>query len=977
MRDSSRGASPSQATRERLLLAWMIATLCLLGGNQDLAEASIPRGTIQGRVSDEHDRPIAGVEIRLSGPSRLRTTTDATGSFWFDQLAPGRYLLVAISNGFKDAVRQVNLSAETVADADLLMRAALSESITVTTGPDFLSSVSSGNGLIADDLYFQRLPSLHDSWAVLQSLPGALLNRLNVGGNETGDQAFAVSRGAPSDQSSFTIDDLSFTDMVDTGMAPMFFDFEQFESARVRIGGSDPLIQTAGVQVNLVTKSRGNRLRASARTFFSSDQLQQPVSVPNQASPYLTSGASIKEIRDAGMDIGGALWEERLSAWFSYSHKSVSLNAPRFSGRSDFLDVTELETIAAKVAINPLLRGDLSLFILSGDHQRSGEGAGVLRPHETSYDRKAPSRIAKLDFSRLARSNLLLSAQLADADFRFRLHPAGGDQVDLRIDPDGVYRNSYYVFETERPQRASSVSLSTARSGRVYQQMTLGAGFRAADGRDHLRAPGTGTIANLEDSDLFATAIITRPSRANVETSYAHLYASDRVDWGSLSVDAGVRWDVQRGRNLSSSVPANPLFPDLLPAVGFRGDEKSLVWRSLAPRLTIRYAPSRFAWARLRGSYNRYYDQLSAGEIARGGPLHDLQTLSYSWLDWNRDQTVQPDEISGRPFHWSGVDPNRPEVPIATSRIDYRTRPPVTSEISVGAEIHMGRNWIAGFDWSDREKRDLTWLRSEKSPGVGDFHLASDYELAGVLTGRLPSGASYTAPYHRLRAGVDPPTYFVLTNRPDYSQHYRAIDLTAARRFANRWGLRAYLHLSDWSQKVGEAGFVDPTPLLSTWGCSRCDGSAIVELGDRRFNPKSDVYVNAHWSSSMSGLYQLSRGFTFATTAYARQGYPVPYYRRVFTGDGTEHRDVLVSGVDETRLPVVFELDLRLSKEIRLAERFVVLGSLDVFNLFDRQTVLARQARLSGAALHANNYDNRIVELQSPRVLRLGIRLIY
>jgi hypothetical protein len=148
-------------------------------------------------------------------------------------------------------------------------------------------------------------------------------------------------------------------------------------------------------------------------------------------------------------------------------------------------------------------------------------------------------------------------------------------------------------------------------------------------------------------------------------------------------------------------------------------------------------------------------------------------------------------------------------------------------------------------------------------------------------------------------------------------------------------------------------------------------------LGDRRFNPKSDVYVNAHWSSSMSGLYQLSRGFTFATTAYARQGYPVPYYRRVFTGDGTEHRDVLVSGVDETRLPVVFELDLRLSKEIRLAERFVVLGSLDVFNLFDRQTVLARQARLSGAALHANNYDNRIVELQSPRVLRLGIRLIY
>jgi hypothetical protein len=960
----------------RQYLIWLVCIgFALAAALETSAMSRSDIGEIRGSIKDDHGRPIVGVDLQLTGSVRSIATTSADGSFHLGSLPSGRYTLIARATGFENVVMLIDLRDLLSASVVISMQPKLSESITVSTGPVIVDEVEGGDGIVADQYYFRLLPSLHDPWSVLRSVPGTFLNRLNVGGGETGEQAFAVSRGATSDQSSFSIDGVAVTDMLDAGMAPMYFDFEHFGTVEVRTGGAHPQIQTPGIQVNLMTKEPFPRLTGSARTFFSNDDLQSPSVVPERASPYLTSGSSIDRITDYGFELGGPLWKELASGWFGWSDKKYALLSPTYFGREQSTDVTTFQNLSAKLSISGK-RSFGSLFYISSNHERHGEGTGVRRPIETSYHRSAPGELLKIDATTILSPTMFVSAQLSSSDFSLRLDPLGGE-TDMMVGGDGNLSRSYYFFETSRPQKTGSASVSAVLAMKdVQHQIVFGGGYREAGGTDRLRAPGSGTIADLESSDLFARAVITRPSHTRVDASYAHLFASDRIDWRNLSFDVGVRWDEQSGRNLASEVPANELFPDLLPAAAFVGDERPLVWRSLAPRIAVHYSPQELPQASFRVGYNRYYDQLSAGEIARGGPFHDLQALHYSWIDWNRDQFVQPDEISGRPFFWSGVIPDDPSSALPTSRFDYGTRPPVTDEIFAGVDVNLGLDWFVSLQWMERRKKNLIWLRPEKISGGADFYSSSDFELAGVLTGQMPNLGSYEEPYFRLKAGVPAPTFFVLTNRPEYEQHYSGIDFITVKRFSNRSAFRFYLHINDWTQDVGDEAYSDPTRMLSMWGCNRCDGAAVVESSDRRFNSKEDVYVNAGWSSSLTGIYQLPWGFTFAATMFARQGYPIPYYRRVFTDDGTERRDVLVADVDAVRLPWVLQLDLRLTREIELSSRVNFLGSVDVFNASNEQNVLARQARLSSTGT-LTHWDNRIVELQSPTVFRIGARFSF
>ena len=77
---------------------------------------------------------------------------------------------------------------------------------------------------------------------------------------------------------------------------------------------------------------------------------------------------------------------------------------------------------------------------------------------------------------------------------------------------------------------------------------------------------------------------------------------------------------------------------------------------------------------------------------------------------------------------------------------------------------------------------------------------------------------------------------------------------------------------------------------------------------------------------------------------------------RVFTID--RHKDVT-------------NLDLRLAKDIRVMGGVGITVSLDAFNVFNNQTVLQRNTRMGLVS------GDRITELISPRVFRLGARLTF
>ena len=111
-------------------------------------------------------------------------------------------------------------------------------------------------------------------------------------------------------------------------------------------------------------------------------------------------------------------------------------------------------------------------------------------------------------------------------------------------------------------------------------------------------------------------------------------------------------------------MPANPVVPDLLPAVDYAGDERALEWKGISPRLGATLALGQDKKTMVRGSYNRYMDQLGSSDVGASNPFYRVQQLYYYWEDLNGDKTIQRDEIdfdSGL-YSFANIDPDNPGV---------------------------------------------------------------------------------------------------------------------------------------------------------------------------------------------------------------------------------------------------------------------------------------------------------------------------
>ena len=157
------------------------------------------------------------------------------------------------------------------------------------------------------------------------------------------------------------------------------------------------------------------------------------------------------------------------------------------------------------------------------------------------------------------------------------------------------------------------------------------------------------------------------------------------------------------------------------------------------------------------------------------------------------------------------------------------------------------------------------------------------------------------------------------------------------------------------------------------------DGTEVLQGSGLVSGPKGNVFINSTWSYSLNGLYQIAPqrawGFNVAANLTGRQGYPLRYVQRVLRAgindNGGSGLDVPIdSSPDAFRYPDIHVVDLRAEKEFSFSDFGLTLG-VDLFNAFNESYVLQRQGVLGF------NSSNRVVEVLSPRVLRLGARLSF
>src|SRR3954454_9098916 len=271
------------------------AAILFFGAASSMAQ--LATGRIDATVADSTGAVLPGVTVDISGPQIQSVVTDSLGEAHFLNLAPGTYTVSAKLSGFSDYLNK-SITVATGASVPLkinLAVAGVATQVQVTSEAPVVDTKKMGTSTNVSLEELQNIPSARDPWVVMQSVPGIIVDRVNVGGAESGQQSNYQAKGASGGENTWNMDGIAITDMAALGSTPTYYDFDMFQDMQVTTGGADVTSPTPGVQLNMVLKSGSNKPHGSTRIYFENESLQG-----NNLSPALASsigGKSGKGVR--------------------------------------------------------------------------------------------------------------------------------------------------------------------------------------------------------------------------------------------------------------------------------------------------------------------------------------------------------------------------------------------------------------------------------------------------------------------------------------------------------------------------------------------------------------------------------------------------------------------------------------------------------------------------------------------------------
>ena len=210
-----------------------IAALALFVGS---ASAQTPSGTISGRVVDATGLALPGVTVEVRGVDITQTyVTDGEGHYRFLELAPGIYKVTSSLAGFATHERDnVVLDLGKTVDLPVTMQlSSMKETVTVVAPSPMVDAKNMGTATNVTASELTNIPTSRDPFALMRSVPGVLVDRVNIGGNETGQQSSFASKGTRPQDAIWTLDGVAITDMTLTGSSPTYFNYDNFDAIHV------------------------------------------------------------------------------------------------------------------------------------------------------------------------------------------------------------------------------------------------------------------------------------------------------------------------------------------------------------------------------------------------------------------------------------------------------------------------------------------------------------------------------------------------------------------------------------------------------------------------------------------------------------------------------------------------------------------------------------------------------------------------
>jgi hypothetical protein len=925
------------------------------------AWAQVFTGRIDVTTRDQSGAVLPGVTVELTGPQNQSAATDAQGEAHFLNLPAGTYQVKATLSGFADFLnRGVPVTAGGAVPLRVTMAVAgVSEQVQVSGEVPVIEPKRQTISTNITNQELQNIPSARDPWVVLQTIPGVIVDRVNVGGSESGQQSNYVAKGAGTGDNTWYMDGIPITDMSALGSSPSYYDFDMFQEMQVTTGGADAQQATPGVQMNVVLKSGTNTPHGSARTFYENKDLQAsnlPGDLVETLGGVSGEGNRLTKYADYGGEVGGPLVKDRLWGWGSLARTDVNIQT-----LDGFPDKTTLEDIGGKAtaAFTSALRGGFTFF--SGNKKKDGRGAGRNNPPETTWIQDGPSKLYKGEVSYVVSNALFLTARGAHVNGPFSLTPKGGLDKQVFIDADGVFHNTITYDNNDRPQVVFNGDGSWFR-GR--HEVKFGASARRYTDDRTLRYGGDMEVVELDAESGLSVAIPIRPYRQVNHALYTSAYVGDTISLNRLTLNAALRFDRATSSVDAIHVDAHPLVPDILPAVDAPAVKNAVVWNTWSPRIGLTYAIDESRKTIGRASYSSFAGQLNA-PVAGNISAASFAYAYYFASDDKHDFTIDANELG--PFIAArNIIPEDPSRPV--NEIDPNYQAPRTHEIAVGIDHELMPNFGVSATYTWRRFVHQLW---NVAPPVGAT--TADYLLDGYIDATLPDGTVVHQPYYALGEAATPlGNGTVTSNREGYHRSFNGLEVSATKRLANRWMGRFGFSWNSETEYFDDPSksIVDPTPLTSDPLVN--GGTVTVPTAG---SGKSQIYLTLpKYQFIANGYYQGPWGVNLGANWVLRQGYSQMFFANDVGVNETVYltKDVLVVGsnVGKYRLPNVSTLDARFEKQLTFGARRLSFD-VDVFNLLNRGTVLGRKYDVQ-----AKDY-NAVTEIMNPRIARFGVRFSF
>jgi hypothetical protein len=925
-------------------------------------------GRVDVTIEDSTGGRLPGVTVTIEGPASQTTTTDEQGRAHFLNLPVGTYTVKTSLSGF-NPYTNTNVDVAAGAAVDLPVRMALAgttENVEVTAATPLIDTKKETTTTHVTLEELQNVPSARDPWVVMQSVPTVYVDRVNVGGSESGQQSIYFAKGAQTTDNTWNLDGIPITDMGATGSSPTYYDFDVFQEMAVTTGGADAQNPTPGVQLSMVLKKGSNTPHGSARVYFENQSLQA-----NNLSPDLaatiggTTGKGNRTDRyiDDGFEMGGPIVKDRLWAWGSIGRTDI-----RNLTLNDALDATLLENYAFKADAQVNNSTRLNFAFFRGNKTKQGRNVSPTHPAETGWNQTGPTPYYKGEGNFVIGQSLVASVRAAHVRNGFTLTPAGGMNTNYYLDDSGVWHNSFYMYSTDRPSNYVGADASRF-AGR--HEVKFGFSWRRTPVESLTAQPGS-KIVTIWNGYPNMLARPTRDYPVDTSATYINGFVTDTIAWDRVTLVAGARVDRQTSSLSAMSVPGVPGFA-VLPPLNAPAVDNVFKWTTVTPRVGVTYALDPARNTIVRGSYAMFASQLPANYAKFLSPIQ-YSYAYYNAVDRNGDGIAEQNEINfGDGLQgYGGFDPANPSALTTYNKVDPNMHTPITHEILGGFDRQLPGQLVVSGTFTYRRFTNLLW-----SPRVGVTQ--QDYTLTGYVTGTFPTIGAVNAPYYAINQSAIPPgggrEY---ETQPGYHQRYLGLEASAVKRLSNRWMARFGFSTNDWREYFDDpsVSIEDPTraPAATPFGQAQPtagplqSGGLVVQPG------KSGIYLlPPQYQISANGSYQAPWGINLGANLVSRQGYGAPYFYRTSTHDPliAKKNVLLVNNIDDYRLPAVTSFDARVEKMFTFG-KVNLAADFDVFNLFNAGTVLRRQYDASTGSA----FDS-VLEIMNPRIARVGVRVTF